>query len=126
MANIAEHALGMRHDIHLGKSFGFGRVLGVAAPAQIGDVGQLGHVGDGVVHVFGQRAVAGLASNGGMLSTVVRLGLLLMTNGALTSARIGNGARGNHVERSPSVVPEFSKVLRHHGSANDQKNNHSR
>jgi len=125
MASITEHTLRMRNCFYLGKIPGLGGILFVAAPAQIRDIGQLRHVRNRVFRMLGQRAMAGFATNSGMLSTVMHFGLLVMTHGALTVAGISNGARRYHIERSGAVVSVLPKALGHHGSADYQEKNHS-
>ena len=109
-----------------GKALRLGSVFFVAAPAEVGDVGQLGHIGFGVVRVFGQGAVAGLATNARVLSPVVRLGFFVVADGALAAAGIGNGKRADHVERTRPIMSVFPKVLGHHGGAENQENSHPR
>jgi hypothetical protein len=60
-----------------------------------------------------------------MLAPVMHLGFLVVAEGALASASIGNGERGDHVERTGPVVSVFPKVLGHHGGADNQEDNHS-
>jgi hypothetical protein len=119
VTNVAKHALRMRHRIHLGKSLGLSSVFLMAASAEVGYVRQFGDIGDGVVRVFGQGAVAGLAGDTRVLSPVMHLGLLIVAEAAFGSARIGNGVRVDHVERTHTIVSIFSKVLGHHGGANN-------
>ena len=119
---VAKHPLGMRDRIYLGKAFRFGSVLFVAAPAEVGDLGQLGHIGDGIVRMFGQGSVAGFATHSRVLSLAMHLGFIFVAGGTLASAGVGNGQRANHVERARPVVSIFPKVLGHHGSAHKQEN----
>ena len=93
------------------------------APAEVGYVGQLGQIGNGVVSAFGQEAVAGFASHFRMLP---HLGFLIVAEDALASVSIGNRERANHVERTSRVVSIFPKVLGHHSGAANQENTHSR
>ena len=125
VTSVAKHALGVRDRIDLGKALRLGSVFFMAAPAEVGDVGQLGHIGDGVVRMFGQGSVAGLATNSRMLSPVMHLGFFFVAGGALASAGIGNGQRADHVERARPVVSVFPKVLGHHGGAENQEDSHS-
>ena len=126
VTSVTKHALGVRNGFYLGKTFGLGRVFFVAAPAQVGDVGQLGHIGDRVIRMFGQRSVTGLATNSRVLSAAMHLGFILVAGGALASAGIGNWERGNGVERTRRVMSVFPKVLGHHGGAENQENTHCR
>jgi hypothetical protein len=126
VASAAKHALRMRDRIYLGKVLGLGCVFLMAAPAEVGDIGQLGHVGNGIVSVFGQGAMAGFATNTRVLTPVVGLGLFLVASDALASAGIGHWERTDHVERARAVVSVFPEVLGHHGGAENQENPHSR
>ena len=116
----------MRDRIYLGKALGLGSVFFMAAPAEVGDIGQLGHVGNGIVSVFGQGSVAGFATNTRVLTPVVGLGLFLVAGDALASAGIGHGEGADHVEGARPVVSVFPEVLGHHGGAENQENSHSR
>jgi len=126
VTSVANHALGVRYGIHLGKGFRLGSVFFMAAPAEVGDIGQFGHVGDGVVHMFGQGAVACLTMYTRMLTCVMHLGFLVVADRALASASIGNGERGDHVKRTRPVVSVFSKVFGYHNGPDNQEDNHSR
>jgi len=126
VTSVAKHALRVRDRIDLGKTLRLGRVIFMAAAAEIGYVGQLGDIGGGVVRVFGQGAVAGFASNTRMLTPVMHLGFFIVAEGALASAGIGNWERGNGVERTRRVMSVFPKVLGHHGGAENQENTHCR
>ena len=117
VTGVAKHALGVRDRIYLGKAFRLGSVFFMATPAEVGDVGQFGHIGDGVVRMFGQGAVTGLATNSRVLSATMRFGFIFVAGGALASAGIGNGQRANHVERARPIVSVFPEVLGHHGGA---------
>ena len=126
VTRIAKHALGMRDRIYLGKGFRLGSVFFMAAPAEVADVGQLGHIRLGVVSVFGQWSVAGLTTNARMLTRVVRLGFFFVADGAVALAGIGDGERADHVKRARPVVSVFTKVLRHDGGAENQENSRRR
>jgi hypothetical protein len=88
VAGVTKHALGMRDRIYLGKTLGLGGVFFMAAPAEVGDSGELGHIGNGVVSVLGQGAVTGLASNTSMLSPTMRLGFFIVARRTFASAGI--------------------------------------
>ncbi len=126
VTSITKHALGVRDRIHLRKTLRLGSVFFVAAPAEVGYVRQLGHIGNGVVSVFSQGAMAGLATNLRVLSPAMRLGFGIVAEDALASASIGNGERADHVDCTCPIVSKFPKVLGHHGGAENQKNTHSR
>ena len=88
VTSVANHALGVRDGIHLGEAFRLGGVFFMAAPAEVGDVRQLGDIGDGVVSVFAQGAVAGLAIYTRMLSPAMHLGLVIVAEDALVVAGV--------------------------------------
>lgn len=125
MASVAKHALGMRGGLHLGKIPGFGGVFLMTAPAQVGNVGQLGHIVHGIVCMFGQWTVAGFASYPRVLAAIVDLRLLLVTNGTLTAAGVSNRSGGNRVERVAAVVPVLAKAFGDHDGANNQEEHQS-
>ena len=124
VTGVANHALGVRYGINLGEALGFGSIFFMAAPAEVGYVGQLGHVGDGVVHMFGQRSVTGLTADSRVLPRVVHLSFVFMARGALASTSIGDRQRTDHIERARPVVSVFPKVLGYHNGANHQENSH--
>ena len=121
MTGVAKHALGMRHCIHLREARGFGGVLFVAAPTEIGHVRQLGHMGDGVGSVLGERPMAGLAPDTGMLAATVHLALLIVALAALLMPGIGDGASADHLECARPVVSVFPEVLRHYDDPDEQE-----
>jgi len=125
VTGVANHALGVRDGIHLGKPFRLCSVFFMAATAEVGYVGQFRHVGNGVFSVFGQGAVACLTMYIGMLTRVMYLGFLVVAESALASASIGNGERGDHIECTGSVVSIFPKVFGYYGGTNNQENNNS-
>jgi len=125
VTSVANHALGVGDGIYLGKAFRLGGVFFMAAPAEVGYVGQLGHIRNGVVSVFGQGAVACLTMHIRVLTPVMHFGFLVMAEGALGSAGIRNGERGDHVERTGPVVSVFPKVFGNHCGADNQEDNHS-
>jgi hypothetical protein len=122
VTSVAKHALGVRDRLYLGEAGGLGSVFFVAAAAKVGYVRQLGHIGDGVVRMFGQGAVTGLATNSRMLPPAMHLGFIYVASSTLTSAGVGNGQSANHVKRARPVVSVFPKVFGHHGSADKQEN----
>ena len=125
VTSVANHALGVRDAIHLGEAFRLGGVFFMAAPAEVGYVGQFRHVGGWIVSVCGQRAMAGFTMHIRMLAAVMDFGFLVVAGGALASAGIGNGERGDHVKRTRPVVSIFPKVFGYHGGTNNQEHNNS-
>lgn len=126
VANVAKHAIRVRHGNHLREACRFSRIFFVAAPAEIGNVGQFGHIGYGIIRVFGQWPVTSLAPHVRVLSAGMRLGFINVAGLALAAASIPNRAGGDHVERPRAVVPILAKVLGHDGGPDDQEDAHSR
>lgn len=124
VTSVAKHSLGVRNRLYLGKSYGLGGVFFMAAPTEIGYIGQLGYIGDGVVRMFGQGTMAGLATNSGMLPPTVHLGFFIVAGGTLASTGVGNWKCADHVKRARPVVSVLPKVLGHHGGTEDQENPH--
>ena len=125
MTSVARHALRVRHGIDLGKTLGLGSIFFVAAAAEVGDIGQLGDVPTFCLNVFCLGTVAGLASHSRMFSRVVHLGFGIVAEGALASARIGDGRGHDHVQGSRAIVSVEAKVLGDHDGANNQEDHHS-
>jgi len=123
MARIAKHAAGVLRSNDLGESFGFGRVLLVAAAAEIGDVGELGLVGRGVVGVGmrGLRAMAGFAGDMGVPAGGAGLGLIVVAQDTGILARVGDRALTDHVEGAGAVVAVLAESFRDDGGAYNQK-----
>jgi len=119
MTTVAKHARGMRYRIHLRKAFGLRGIFFVAAPAEVGHVGQFGHVGDGVGSMFGQWSMARFTPDAGMLPPAVHLRFLIMAENALVLASVGNRAGADHLERPRPVVSVFPKIFGHHNGSDD-------
>jgi len=68
MALIAGHATGVFDGRHLGEGARFGGVLLVAAPAEVGYLGQLRNVGGRVVGMQRQRSMTGFAGHVSVLA----------------------------------------------------------
>ena len=83
VTSVAKHSLGVRHGIHLRKSLGLGRIFFVAAAAEVGDVGQLGHIPTFGLDVFGLGTVAGLTMHPCVFSGVMHFDFGIMAEGAL-------------------------------------------
>ena len=105
----------------------WGNPLGLAASfswqrrQRLATSGSLGTFAPGSSSVFGQGAMAGLASHTRMFSGVVHFGFLLVAERALASARIGDGQGRDHVKGARPVVSVFAKVFGHHGGAKIRK-----
>jgi len=116
----------MRHCIHLGEALGLGGIFFVAAPAKVGHIGQLGHIGGGIVSVLGQGSVAGFAGDIRMLAATMRLALLIVALEALLMPSVGDGASADRFERTRPVVSVFPEVFRHYDSPDEQEHRQPR
>jgi hypothetical protein len=118
VARIADHAARVPGGRHLGEAFGLGRVLFMAGPAQVGDVGELRHVRGGIVGVFCQRPVAGFAGHVGVLAGAARGSFGIVAEGAGVLTGEGDRPRPNGIERTRPVMTVLSETLRDDGGAN--------
>src|SRR3954463_13550494 len=101
-----------------------GRPGGVAlmtAAAEIGDIGERGLEGAGVVGVFGLGSVAGFARDMGVAAGGADFGLILMAQDAGILAGVGDRLGANGVEGAGAEVAVLAEVLRNHGGADDHK-----
>lgn len=121
MAAIAEHAAGVFGGGHLGEPFGFGRVLFVAAAAEVGDVGQHGFVGGGIVDMLCLRAVACLAGDVGVFAGGAGFPFVFVAEQAHVLAGEGDGPLADGIERAGAIVAVPAEVLGYDGSANNEK-----
>ena len=123
MALGTERAAGMLGRDYLGKSLGFGGVLFVAAPAEIGDVGQCWLVGRRVVRVGvgGLRAVARFAGNMSVAAGGARFGFVVVAHHAGILAGEGNGVLADDAERRRVIMPVLAESLRDQSSADQQE-----
>jgi hypothetical protein len=126
VTTVAKHALGMSYRSHLREALGFGGIFFMAAPAEVCHIGQLGHVGGGVVSVLGQRTMTGLAGDIRMLALAMRLGFRIVTEEALAVPSVGDGASADHLECAPPVMSIHPKVLRHYDSPDEQEDREAR
>ena len=97
------------------KSLGLAASFSWQRQQRLATSGSLGTLATGSSACLANGPWQALASDARMLSTVMHLGFLLVTDGALASARHRKwGSAADHVERARPVVSVFSKVLGHH------------
>jgi len=95
MAGIAKLAAGMLRNIDLREAGGLGDIFGMAADAEMGDIGQLRRHAGGILGMLGQGPVACLTVDVGMDALCLGVGLFRMTVPARLVAGIVNGPRGD-------------------------------
>ena len=109
---------------HLGEPFGFGRILLMAAAAEVGDVGEGGLERAGIVGVFGLGTVAGFARDVGVFAGRAFLGGVFMAQhtGVLTGESDGMLADGG--QGAGTVVAVLAEVPGDHRAANGEEEAH--
>jgi len=111
----------MRHCIHLVEALGLGGILFMAAPAKVGDIGQLRYISGGIVSVLGQCSMTRFAGDIGMLAAAMHLALLIVALEALLMPGIGDGTSADRFEGTRPIVSVFPEVSRHYDNSNEQK-----
>lgn len=124
VAGVASRAAGVFGSDYLREIFGFGRVLLVASPAKIGDIGEFRRDRTRVVGMFGQRTVAGFAGDVRMFAGGAELRLVVVAHHAGILAGVARGAGADQVEGPRPVMAELAEVLWNDGSPNHQKGPH--
>ncbi len=111
MTGVAEHPGRVFGSDHLGEALGLGRVLFVAAAAEIGDVRKLRYVRGRVVGMLRLRTVTGLTSHLGVFAESPSLGLVVMAGhtGLLAGKRYG--PKTDRVECGCAVMAELAEGL---------------
>src|ERR1035438_4288271 len=127
MARVTKRAAGMLRGDHLRKVLGLGGVLFVAAPAEIGNIGQGRLMRRRVVGVgMGRlRTVARFAGDMGVLAGGARLGLLVVAHHAGVLAGERDGVLADDVERRCVIVTVLAESLRDQRGADQQKGGES-
>jgi len=125
VAGIAGHAARVFDGRHLREALGFGGILFMTAPAEVGHLGQFGDDGAGVVGVFGQRPVAGFAGDVRMFAGGAGRSLLVMAHHAGFLSGVVHGVRADQVQRGWPVMPVLSEVFRNHSGPDDEKYTHA-
>jgi hypothetical protein len=124
MTGITGHVAHMFGGHHLRESFWFGGVFFVAAPAESGDIRQVGLDRAWVIGMLSLWPVAGLAGYVGVTAGGSDLGLFIMAADTSVLAGEGNGTLANHCERARAIVPILAERLGDDRLAQQQKDSH--
>jgi hypothetical protein len=125
MALVAGHAAGMLGGHHLGKAWWLGRVFFVAAPAKVGDVGQLRNVRRGIVGVLCQGPMTGFARYVSVFAGGSRFGFVIMADDAGVLAGVSDGPLPDQRKRTGAIVAVLSKIFGDNRAAHHQKYGHT-
>jgi len=106
---------------HLWEALRLGRILFVAAAAEIGNIRQLRYVRGRIVRVLCLRPVTGLTGHVGVLAQCSRLGLVVMAGHASLLAGIRYGPLTDGIECGRTVVAELAKRLGNDRAAHHQE-----
>ena len=107
---------------YLGEGFGLRLVFLMAAHAQGGDLGECRLECGGIVGMFGERAVAGLAGDVGVLALGADLRLIIVAHDAGVLAGVGNGVLADGREGAGAVVSVLAEAFGHDGAADHHEN----
>jgi len=118
MAIVAGHTAGMVGADYLRESLGLGLVLLMAADAQGCDFWKCGFEGSGVVGMFGQGSMAGLAGNVGVFALGADLGFLLVAHDAGGLAGVGDGVLADRCQGARTIVTVLAEAFGHDRAAN--------
>jgi len=121
VAAVTQHAAGMFDGRHLGEFRGLGRVLFVAAAAQVGDVGQLRNVRNRVLGMLRQRAVASFAGHVGMLAGGAGFAFILMAHQAGVLPGERDGMLADHGQGAGPIMPILAEGFGDDGATDYQK-----
>lgn len=110
VAIAAGCAAGVFLGIHLREVLRLGGVGFVAADAKDGRVGFLWYQFAGVVGVVGESAMAGFATDSGVLAGLLHFEFVLMTHGAGVAAGEGDRAGGDLAESLGTVVAVLTET----------------
>jgi hypothetical protein len=106
---------------YLREPFRLGGILLMTAGAKGGDSGKFGLVRAGILKVPGLRTVAGLAGDVGMLAFGPGVGLIAMTNDALSLSGVSYWPFPDVVEGPRAVVAVLSEGFWDKGGTQDEK-----
>jgi len=121
MALVAEHAAGMLGGHHLGEAAWLGCVFLVAAPAEIGDVGQLRYVRRRIVGVLRQRPVTGFACHVSVLAGCTCFGLIIVAKNTGVLPRVRDGMLPDQCKRTRTKVAVLPKGFGDNRAAHHQE-----
>ena len=123
MTGVAELAAGMFLGIHLREVLWLGDIFGMAANAQMYDIGLFWFETGGIVSVLGERPVAGLAVDLSVDTVSFGVGYIGVTALADLVTGIGDRARSDLRQGVAPVVTVLAKTLREESAAQDDKEN---
>lgn len=125
MAGVAELAAGMLLGVDLREALRLGDVFGVAADAEMGDVGFLRLHARGVVGVLGERAVAGLTVDVDVRAFRFGIGDVGMAGFAGVMAGINDGTCGDFGDGVAAKMAIAAKAFGNEGTTEDKEKNHA-
>jgi len=121
MALVAGHATGMFGGHHLGEGAWLGRVFFVAAPAEVGDVGQLRNVRRGIVGVLCQGPMTGFARYVSVFAGGACFGFVIMAEYAGVLPGVSDGVLADQRKRTGTIVAVLSEGFGDNRAAHYQK-----
>ena len=123
MTGVAELAAGMFLGIHLREVLWLGDIFGMAANAQMYDIGLFWFETGGIVGMFGERPVACLAVDRSVDTVSFGVGDVGVTALADLVTGIGDRARSDLRQGVAPVMTVLAKTLREESAAQDDKEN---
>jgi hypothetical protein len=125
MTGVAELAAGMFLGVNLRETLRLGDIFGMAANAKVYDVGPFRPETGGIVRVFGEGPVTGLAIDPGVDTASFGVGYIGVTalTGLVTS--VGERMRSGLRQGVTPIVPVLAKAFREESAAQDNKENHA-
>jgi hypothetical protein len=132
MATITERSAGVLGGNYLGESWRFGRVLLMAAAAEVRNVGKLRHVRAGIIRMLRQRTVASLAGDMGVLAGSPGFRLIVVAHHAGILPCKRDGVLADQIQSAWPVMAVLAERLGNNGAPYNHENrqtsqqNHSR
>ena len=121
VAAVTQHAAGMFDGRHLGEFRGFGRVLFMAAAAQVGDVGQLRNVRHRVLGMLRQGAMAGFAGDMSVFACGARFAFILVAHQAGVLPGKRDGVLADQGQGAGPIMPILAEGFGDNGATDYQK-----
>jgi len=111
--------------MHLGEIHRFGMARLVTPGTEHRSIEFHGHDGSGILRMFGLGTVAGFACHSRVAPGLLHLPDVVVTARAHLVACIGNRLGRDLSQSCSTVVPKFSKSLRHQQTARDKEQSHT-